>query len=1039
MSVQSRKQRVAPPGSPLKLPLLSLCEIELLELERTKSASTSRESKLSSPHFAETLSKLRLERASTSESPTRRIRCPASLTGKMPLVQSTSSSVSQKFSARVHRNRQAELDGYFAHRRTQAVEKELQSATDAHDVERLRLSLERARAADPRVEESSITRAKDRLKQLTETKSVVELLRIAGERIKKLQQCVLPLPCARVQLKIAPVLAQTECPNRDPSGLQDAVGKVLMGAYQVDESAFHITSDALEGSQGTSLEITVEIKGTASMIGVARYLEIASKDGKFQEHLAAAGAPPQANVQVVRAWSLLRLKAEMELRFSSLQGKMDDQVAEDMIGEVARSCRSYDEIWEAIVVRYPRATARLCQQKSSILVRGKLTPEHEAFRNAGTVDSLEQEPDGLEDILADAAIAQLQLKCKLAPGTTWCVSDFNDPARMPIDDKRRMWHSSPLHSLPDAVFVDPGIKCRYDIIEEAEARRKPGMTCAPYHELVDVSRLDIIFQSVDDLLKALAWCLDHLDLAWLRNQFSNPACTGYRDVTMGVQSYVYGRMHISELRLHLKPLYDFKQGPGNEFKERVKHSLQYAGMRPHEMIIAQSLLLLVSAQTQWRELQQAQANIRFASKLLKSSYSRDAVVSSLALELAQVSASVARQSGVSEAQVQACLDEVQEELKDAEQRKQKALALEGAISQDDIATLEHTLLEAREHCVEKRLLELAEEQLGVLRKAETAQRALEAAMSDGDARKLDQALTEAQNHRISKTLLEEAEKRLEGVKCVLEEIRKARDACRRKAAENGEDPVPAAVGNSPSGWKEAATLLQELQELSFIPSCINKLKDAGFSLQELLDGGFLAPDLRRNGFTLTDFSLAGFDTRSLKTAGFPVHSLLKHGSTIRCLKEADVTIEELKGEGVSVQRLLDAGFDAKEIKEQDYTIDQFVNAGFSIEKLMDTGFSHQELKEAGFDLRQLKSADVSLEDLKLVGFVAAEFLEAGLSAEIVQKRLFSAGDFTQAGFTPQVLAEKNGFSVQDLRDVGYSDEDLRQAGIGLDEQAEVAE
>jgi hypothetical protein len=148
-----------------------------------------------------------------------------------------------------------------------------------------------------------------------------------------------------------------------------------------------------------------------------------------------------------------------------------------------------------------------------------------------------------------------------------------------------------MHFAPCGEHFDPGIKSRNRVEEKAKSRQREHMKQPPYHNLVDISRLAIVFDSVTRLEATLRKIVtgDDFDVAWVDNKFRNPSCLGYRDVNIGIRSDANRwypdesdenvRKHLTELQLLLRDIYEVKQGPGHKYYESIRSTLAKCGVQ----------------------------------------------------------------------------------------------------------------------------------------------------------------------------------------------------------------------------------------------------------------------------------------------------------------------------------------------------------------------------------------------------------------------------------------------------------------------------
>jgi len=244
-------------------------------------------------------------------------------------------------------------------------------------------------------------------------------------------------------------------------------------------------------------------------------------------------------------------------------------------------------------------------------------------------------------------------------------------------------------------------------------------------------------------------------------------------------------------------------------------------------------------------------------------------------------------------------------------------------------------------------------------------------------------------------------------------------------------PLLEMVGNTAEIDREWQTRLSK--KLANLPTAVlvaNKLWQAGFDTSELKKTGFTAGQLKEAGFTVGQLAATGFTAIELKAVGFTAESLQQAGFSAIHLKDAGFTAWQLKEAGFTAEFLRGAGFVAMELKEAGFTAGLLAGAGFTATQLKAGGFSAVLLRHnAGFSAMELKEA----------GFVTAQLKEAGFSAGSLKEAGFGGSDLKRAGYTLQQLKEQGitlrqaGFTVKELSE-RYSRQQLKEAGITLKEE-----
>merc|ERR1712137_893876 len=228
--------------------------------------------------------------------------------------------------------------------------------------------------------------------------------------------------------------------------------------------------------------------------------------------------------------------------------------------------------------------------------------------------------------MTDAVQAQMRVKEILAPGSAWAQTDCSDPEVPAVDDPCRMWSSETEGIVPAAVHYDLGLRSRAEVDERARSLHRSYETEMASGEIVDISCIDLVFQTVEQLLAALDVVTETFDVAWIDNRFRFPTCLGQREVSIGVhvpakwppppppepeptdekekrkrekekaeQALLpppgpLEREHIAEIKLHLGAIFAVRQGPGNEKLVELNEQLEEFGVDPKHIAAVKHIL-----------------------------------------------------------------------------------------------------------------------------------------------------------------------------------------------------------------------------------------------------------------------------------------------------------------------------------------------------------------------------------------------------------------------------------------------------------------
>jgi hypothetical protein len=462
------------------------------------------------------------------------------------------------------------------------------------------------------------------------------------------------LPCARVQLT-APLNKSVSHSGGDPDALRFAVAQAAASCgVQADDVNVHVSEETLQ------CDVCLKAKDVSVRKVMGEIVaDLDKRDkGEIVKVLLRFGAlTDQGLVKVRPKWPLERVQAEIELEYGY---EISLQNFEDLLAAISTSFEAYSDAWNKARSKSEKAVDSLLRKESmarftdpeakSQFGDALLTPSEGKERSLAE-HWVKQEASQLADVMQDAAKAQLQLKALMAPGTKWSQEVLNDPKIVKYSDTKRILNTRPDASMPCAEFSDPGVKGEGRVLEKAMTRKKPLDAEPPVGDLVDVSRLGLVFESAEHLKKSMDWMLENLDVVWLANKFSSPSCLGYRDVNMGVRQRVptngnNSRVHVTEVQLLLKDLYDIKMGEGHEAYETIRSVLAQCGVKFKDIDKIQKHILRAMDYTDGDVAREAADTLKYAVEKTVSSNS------SLAQELIQQIEKDVTTAGIDEEEVQ---------------------------------------------------------------------------------------------------------------------------------------------------------------------------------------------------------------------------------------------------------------------------------------------------------------------------------------------------------------------------------------------------
>jgi len=221
-----------------------------------------------------------------------------------------------------------------------------------------------------------------------------------------------------------------------------------------------------------------------------------------------------------------------------------------------------------------------------------------------------------------------------------------------------------------------------------------------------------------------------------------------------------------------------------------------------------------------------------------------------------------------------------------------------------------------------------------------------------------------------------------------------------------------------------------LKQSNCSPAALNAAIQAGATLGDLITAGCKASQLLAAGITMEQVCRSRLKAEVLKAAGFTATQL-----------KACYSASDLRAAGFSACQLKGAGFTAAQLKDAGFGDDELRGAGFSQSEIraaggLPEGITADDVRRAGCGvegLRRLKAAGVSARAIREISnCTAAQMLAAGFTPKELRDAGYSLQDLLAAGLSPQALKDA-GFSAADLRRAGLSAEALKAAGFNADQ------
>jgi hypothetical protein len=207
--------------------------------------------------------------------------------------------------------------------------------------------------------------------------------------------------------------------------------------------------------------------------------------------------------------------------------------------------------------------APLRDAPSKVLSHGKLRVVQEAY--AIGADWLHHDSEGYPEVTEDAILAQEDLKEAVAPGNTWAETPMNDPSIVPYNSKSRLLRNVGMSE--GGMAFDPGVEPPDVVEDRAVTKQRPHELAGPaYRSLLDLSRVYLMFDTVEAILGCLERIEKEFNVVSIDNGFHHPDPDGYPMIRVLVRLPLRsGRSFVAQLQLHHAKLYERKEEAKDEY------------------------------------------------------------------------------------------------------------------------------------------------------------------------------------------------------------------------------------------------------------------------------------------------------------------------------------------------------------------------------------------------------------------------------------------------------------------------------------------
>lgn len=481
------------------------------------------------------------------------------------------------------------------------------------------------------------------------------------------------LPCACVQVSKAMA-------SQDDGGKSAKKPDARTSDLSIEEAMSNLADRVAEAAAvppeavlvqvvDAQLQCTVQISCLgASVLGTGDALAAKKKESGGKENgdpfgihkaFAEAGAVDDLKMTVSPVWATERVIEEVKRIHPDYL--LEEATLNSIIQAAVDSQAEYNASWQEITREEKDVVSVLLSyaSMSSFVAAGqpKVMSIEEATAKGLMREPLKQESNDLRALAEAASQAHMQLKQVLAPGTAWAQDFLCDLGEVPYEDERRRTiagSSNRLDVVPGALIIDLGLKAERHLFEKAKWKQRPEQMTPPLQDVLDVSRLLIVFKNCTELCAGLDRLMQSLDVVSLENRFLNPLCMGHRCIMLRVRQNLGSLTYISKLILEHQQIFDIKEHVGAHHFKRVRSQLSTLGVASKTSDNLQRIVLRELGSTKAQSIQVQEQELLLALECAKDA---STVVepdgAALAMQIINQSVELALAAGVPQTRVTA--------------------------------------------------------------------------------------------------------------------------------------------------------------------------------------------------------------------------------------------------------------------------------------------------------------------------------------------------------------------------------------------------
>ena len=263
------------------------------------------------------------------------------------------------------------------------------------------------------------------------------------------------------------------------------------------------------------------------------------------------------------------------------------------------------------------------------------------------------------------------------------------------------------------------------------------------------------------------------------------------------------------------------------------------------------------------------------------------------------------------------------------------------------------------------------------------------------------------------------------------------------------------AGYTASDLKDASYNIRDIRSAGYTVMDVSsndytfaKLIDGGYTNYELLyskiyDMGALNTDGSYNIATLrySDFNYNGSnDSVELSNAGYSADKIEIANYN---LADASTNIADLlfNNPSYTIQDVKNLGYNTEQLKYTGYTVDELIGiyipleiriGGYTISDLSDNGFTEYDILTAHYDISDYKTAGYSTTQLKTYQYTISD-LSSVYDISDIKIAWPTSAQYKTAGYDASYLKNEGGFTVSELQNSLYSDDEIIEAEYSASE------